>query len=424
MTEEKRIPITNKKTGEMRLSEPVSSRKALQQESASPDGVGDEKSASKAAQSDVAGESGVVGPERSANESASAPSRSKRGEKVAKKQEKPESLADYIEYAYGRKGQKLFDLKKEVGFIRNLANNFRLGEREAGLLSIAEKDVTLAVPRQLVFASREFKGYPMLRNELLGFVKKAILRHPLFCEQPALALFINQGDFSPSALEAMRLISEFGTTKETLGTELSRAELDTLHRNASYLVAVWLSEMRGRSLHDVAELLFHGVWKGTAASVEDETEKLRLLTDISELAPVAVACFVFQQQAEEQTKRANQSVAETHQVRQDRDRLAAELAALTAEHGLLKAELEKERRENEERVATMENSQDVKVTHLRDDAQQVRHRLVKRLVSDVEQLEIGLSALRNPKPRVEVMMQRAERVVDALRAEIAKLREE
>ena len=222
----------------------------------------------------------------------------------------------------------------------------------------------------------------------------------------------------------MRLIQEFGTAKEAQESDLSRAELDALHRNAAYLVAVWLREMRGRSLHDVAEVLFQGVWNKAAASIEDDNDKLRTMTDVSELAPVAVACAVFQQQAEEQTKRAHQSAAESLRLRQERDSLLDENEKLRNELAGLQGELEREQREARERLATLESSQDVKVTHLRDDNQQVRHRLVKRLVSDVEQLETGLSALRNPNPRVEVMIQRAERVVDALRSEIAKLREE
>lgn len=423
MSNGKRIPITNKSTGEVRLSEPVPGSKSWQQDASKPNAAGETEPVSTSTPTEVAGEL-MSSREQSPDERPSAPAKVKRGEKTGTKQEKPESLADYIEYAYGRKGQKLADLKEKVGFIRSLASNFRLGERESELLRIAEKDVTLAVPRQLVFISREFQGYPSLRNELLGFVKKAVLQHPLFREQPALTLFINQGDFSPSALEAMRLIQEFGTTKDSQDSELGRAELDALHRNAAYLVAVWLREMRGRSLHDVAEMLFQGVWSKAADSIKDDTDKLRAITDISELAPVAIACAVFQQQAEEQTKRAHQSAVEALQLRQERDSLRAEMEGLSAELSTQKDLLESERRETQERLAKLESTQDVKVTHLRDDNQQVRHRLVKRLVSDVEQLEIGLSALRNPNPRVEVMMQRAERVVDALRAEIAKLREE
>lgn len=423
MSNGKRIPITNKTTGEVRLSEPVPGRKSWRQDSAKPDGTSETEPVSPLMPTEVTGEL-TSSREQGASERASTPAKAKRGEKTGTKQDKPESLADYIEYAYGRKGQKLADLKEKVGFIRSLANNFRLGERESELLSVAEKDVTLAVPRQLVFISREFQGYPSLRNELLAFVKKAILQHPLFREQPALTLFIHQGDSSPSALEAMRLIQEFGTAKEAQESDLSRAELDALHRNAAYLVAVWLREMRGRSLHDVAEVLFQGVWNKAAASIEDDNDKLRTMTDVSELAPVAVACAVFQQQAEEQTKRAHQSAAESLRLRQERDSLLDENEKLRNELAGLQGELEREQREARERLATLESSQDVKVTHLRDDNQQVRHRLVKRLVSDVEQLETGLSALRNPNPRVEVMIQRAERVVDALRSEIAKLREE
>ena len=49
---------------------------------------------------------------------------------------------------------------------------------------------------------------------------------------------------------------------------------------------------------------------------------------------------------------------------------------------------------------------------------------MRRLDDAVETLEVGLSALRNKTPRVEVMLERAELVVDALRAEIKNLREE
>lgn len=421
MSKGRQVPITNKRTGEVRLSGPVPSRTLQREESSSPAVAGEAEPASTSTPQEVTREPGDAhGP--SATESASGPVKNKRGEKIGLKDDKAESLGHYIEYAYGRKGQKLASLK--VGEIRHLANNFKLGEREAELLSLAEKDLTLAVPRQLVFITHEFKGHPLLRAELMGFVKKAILQHPLFREQPALTLFIHQGDFCPSALEAMRLIQEFGTTKEAQESDLSRAELDALHRNASYLVAVWLREMRGRSLHDVAEVLFQGVWNKAAASIEDDNDKLRAMTDVSELAPVAVACAVFQQQAEEQTKRAHQSAAESLRLRQERDALLDENEKLRNELAGLQGELEREKRDAQERLATLESSQDVKVTHLRDDNQQVRHRLVKRLVSDVEQLETGLSALRNPNPRVEVMIQRAERVVDALRTEIAKLREE
>ena len=61
-------------------------------------------------------------------------------------------------------------------------------------------------------------------------------------------------------------------------------------------------------------------------------------------------------------------------------------------------------------------------THFRHDQEQLRGRLQRRLDEGVEMLEVGLTALRNKTPRVEVMMERAEHVVDALRAEINNLK--
>jgi hypothetical protein len=423
MTEKRVIPVKNKATGETRFAEHIPGivsqkhddtvlEKTSEAEPHSPSMPSEAKQKAERVSQPITEQSNSI----SGNK--------KRGEKTGSKQYKPESLADYIEYAYERKGKKLADIREKIGFIRSLAKDFKLGDRESDLLRIAENDVTLAVPRQLVFIFPEFQGYPQLRNELFGFVKKAILQHPLFREQPQLISFINQGDFSSSALEAMRLIQKFGTTKDPLGFELSRVELDALRRNAAYLVAVWLREMRGCSLYEVTEMLFKGVWSKATDSIKDDTDKLRAVTDISELASVAIACTVFQQQAEEQTKRALQSEANEKKLRQEIESLRAEKNVLSDDLKRTKDLLEKERKEAQEHLAKIENTQEVEVTHLLDDNQQVRHRLVKRLVSDVEQLEIGLSALRNPNPRVEVMMQRAERVVDALRVEIAKLREE
>jgi len=63
-------------------------------------------------------------------------------------------------------------------------------------------------------------------------------------------------------------------------------------------------------------------------------------------------------------------------------------------------------------------------THLTHDLGQLRGRLVKRLTESVEMLEVGLSALRKETPRVPVMVERAEHVVDALRTEVQELRGE
>ena len=79
---------------------------------------------------------------------------------------------------------------------------------------------------------------------------------------------------------------------------------------------------------------------------------------------------------------------------------------------------------NAAELAQLRRQHEVERTHLRHDQEQLRGRLLRRLDDGVEMLGVGLTALRNKTPRVEVMMERAEHVVDALRAEMNNLKEE
>ena len=97
-------------------------------------------------------------------------------------------------------------------------------------------------------------------------------------------------------------------------------------------------------------------------------------------------------------------------VEEQRDALGEELRAL--------------RESTAAEIAELRRQHDVECTHLRHDQEQLRGRLLRRLEDGVEMLDVGLTALRNKTPRVEVMMERAEHVVDALRAEMSNLREE
>ena len=54
--------------------------------------------------------------------------------------------------------------------------------------------------------------------------------------------------------------------------------------------------------------------------------------------------------------------------------------------------------------------------------EQLHGRLIRRLEDSIAMLETGLTGLRNKTPRIEVMTERAEVVLDTLRTEIANLK--
>ena len=89
-----------------------------------------------------------------------------------------ETLEQFIEYAYGRKGQRV-SLKPKVE--RLIAQNPRLDDGAMSRLQeLAQADTLLAVPRQLLLLGREIEGLPALRAAMNSFVSTVMLRHPAF----------------------------------------------------------------------------------------------------------------------------------------------------------------------------------------------------------------------------------------------------
>ena len=88
------------------------------------------------------------------------------------------------------------------------------------------------------------------------------------------------------------------------------------------------------------------------------------------------------------------------------------------------AALEKLQEETAEEQSALHQASETQAAHLRDDLEQLRSRLLRRLVTDVDMLGVGLSAIQTPEPRIHVIRDRVERVIDALQIEINKLRGE
>ena len=61
----------------------------------------------------------------------------------------------------------------------------------------------------------------------------------------------------------------------------------------------------------------------------------------------------------------------------------------------------------------------IKMLH---EMEMLRGRLIRRLTDSADMLDVGLAALRKDAPRVEVMVERAEVVLESLRAEIRNLK--
>jgi hypothetical protein len=333
----------------------------------------------------------------------------------------PETLEQFIEYAYGRKGQAL-TLKSKVE--KQVAQNARLDDAALGrLLQLAKSDTLMAVPRQILLLSQEVTGLPSLKAALTSFVSNVMLRHPVFSDAGVQGALRNLPEGLPPA-EALARVAAFQPPPSAEAEPLKGGDLRDLRHNAVRLFVTWLAVNRSLNSEELSSLLFQVVWQPAAKDLADDNARLRALTDIGQAAGVGLACQRFRQQAIEARTQQDQAQREATGLR---DRLsAAETQLSDTEQQLeaVRAELQALRESSLAELEALRRQHAVDRTHLQHELEQLRGRLVKRLTDSVDMLEVGLSALRKDSPRVPVMVERAEHVVDALRAEVQELREE
>lgn len=333
----------------------------------------------------------------------------------------PETLEQFIEYAYGRKGQPL-TLKSKVE--KQVAQNARLDDAALSrLLKLAKGDTLLAVPRQILLLSQEVAGLPSLKAALTSFVANVMLRHPVFSDAGVQGALRNLPEGLPPA-EALARVAAFEPSPSEGAEPLKGGDLRDLRHNAVRLFVTWLAVNRSLNTEELSSLLFQVVWQPAAKDLADDNARLRALTDIGQAAGVGLACQRFRQQAIEARTQQDQAQREATSLR---DRLSAtetQLADTAQQLEAVRAELQVLRESSSAELEALRGQHTVERTHLQHELGQLRGRMVKRLTDSVDMLEVGLSALRKDTPRVPVMVERAEHVVDALRAEIQELREE
>lgn len=333
----------------------------------------------------------------------------------------PETLEQFIEYAYGRKGQPL-TLKSRVE--KQIAQNARLDDAALSrLLKLAKGDTLLAVPRQILLLSHEVTGLPGLKAALTSFVSNVMLRHAVFSGAGVQGALRNLPEGLPPA-DALARVAAFEPSPSEEAEPLKGGDLRELRHNAVRLFVTWLAVSRSLNSEELSSLLFQVVWQPAAKDLADDNARLRALTDIGQAAGVGLACQRFRQQAIEARAQQDQAQREATGLH---DRLSAaetQLADTAEQLEVVRAELQALRESSSAELEALRRQHAVDRTHLQHELEQLRGRLVKRLTDSVDMLEVGLSALRKDTPRVPVMVERAEHVVDALRAEVQELRKE
>lgn len=420
MSEPRRIPITDAKTGEVRYSDPLPQQgQRKNQQVGSPPASSAQPTRPEPLQGEASPEFPSVPSVVPASDSVT-PAGAVEPRASTKPKVEIETFGQFIAHAYGMKGRKVA-LKGKVE--RAIAEDpkLTLDEMErAGQL--VKEDTVLAVPRQLLLAARAVHGFPALRAGLRGFVRDVLLGHPFF-SQPGVEAAVRNLDHAPSPAEVLKVLAV--SDKQLLSADavdaMKAPELEQLRLNAVNCMAVWLADVKSLSIPALSDALFIALWRPRATELEHETARLRALTEIEELAGVGLVCEEYRRQAAEKLSQAEMATREAAALRDRVQRLEQELGEAQEAIEAQAASKEASEAAHAAALESLKASTETEASHLRDDVELLRTRVLRRLKADVDLLELGLEALRRPEPKVHVMMDSAERVADALRKELKNL---
>ena len=390
MADSHKIPIRNKTTGEETLGEPNQSKQ----------------------------NSGVqsIHSKHTPNPDTPKPPLSTSGAKKKPSQE-IKNLEQFLTYAYERKGQRI---RLKPTTLKAISKQPKLNEdARKKLLGIAKTDVLLAVPLRLLLKARDIVDYPILRNEIRNFIREVLQAHAVFLA-PELAGVLKNIPGAPDLRASLAIVAatDYSQVKGLdKDKSLKTKDYEELRTNVTYCLVTWFAETRSLALETITQYLFESLWLPESSSAKDETEKLSVLTEISDLDGVGLACQIFKQKADRQAhiaesaKKAQEAaLIENQTLRETGNELRLELEQRNQKIADLTQAIEAQKQAHEHNCL-----------HLQDDFEQLRTRLLRRLKSEVNLLDEGLHALRRDPPKIRVMVDHAERALDGLKKEIKEL---
>lgn len=319
-----------------------------------------------------------------------------------------ESVSELIGQIYARTFKRNTIRKTEF---KRMRENPVLNENEMNkLVEHASNDRLLKSTLKLITIGVKIES-SNVSDQIENFVTKALEKHPAF-RGPSL---------SGPEINVIRLIADpkrYRNLKWPDGNiELTVKQANECRDNALRCFLLWVWMTKNIPIERVHEYLLIYKWRPSVLPSISDAEKIILLASARNTETMAISTEIIDNDAVEQRQRTESAEEANEQLLEQLSLLKLKLdESLSALSGTqlkaesLKEQLEKEHQEYANYCA-----------HLRDDYETLRGQVIRRLNDELTLLEEGLHALRRNPPKVDIMIDHAERAIEGLKNECNRI---
>lgn len=338
------------------------------------------------------------------------------GAKPRSKSPSIETVGQLLRSVYGGKFKRSTLKKTELIAMRSGPLPTE-AEREE-LLGLAQSDLVLDKTRQLMLLALRIDG--PVAGKVRDFARDVLQQHPLFKAETLAGVLRNlpESPTEEGAIAAL-LAQELGSVPwPKQSTAMTTRQHSQCKSNAVHCLLMVFRATRGTSLNRILSYLNSGLWAPSARRHKGEEAKLAVMIGTRDPGAASITFGLLELEAIEQRHRAKTAL-------RSEERAVARVADLERQIADLERRLEgaeaAAQAAGEELVAAKESHATAKA-HWKDDYEQLRGQMRRRMKEELVLLDEGLHALRRAPPKVHVMIDHAERAIDGLKREMDRLR--
>ena len=327
-----------------------------------------------------------------------------------------ESVGQLLQAVYDGAFKRAALKRAELTAMRN-APKLTDRERERILGIALSRDRTLDSTRRLMLLADKLDA-PVVKGQIRRFSGDVLEHHPAFKTLTSVLRDLPEGRTEDQSIRYLASQDYASLSWPEKTDPLKKVGLARCKTNAMHCLLLWFRMTRRTSVERIQHFLEDHLWKPAASRYKTDSEKLRVLMNTRDPAAASIACALFEEQArqasqrEEFERRAKRREMERAQkLNEELTDVRARLAASQVEIGRIQKKLAEESQAHADDRA-----------HLKNDYEQLRGRVLRRLREELSLLDEGLHALQRDPPKVRVMIDHAERAIDGLKDEVDRLK--